>query len=279
MTLSLDIETYSETDIKKCGSFRYIDDPAFEIMLFAFAFDSDTTTVIDFTDFEEIPRDVRRALYTPGVIKTGWNNAFERYALWKYFGEYMPPEQWEDTMVLAAQCGLPLGLGDAGKALLMPSDAAKMKEGKALINYFCKPCKPSKANGRRARNMPWDAPDRWGLFKTYNGQDVVAERSIRDTLLQWRPSELEHRFWCLDARINERGIKTDLPLVKNALEMDRRYKEELSEQAIALSGLQNPSSVLRWETASESGNGRTWNRNTGSTTGGRSTANITSPRV
>ena len=242
-TLSVDIETYSETDIGKCGSFRYVEDPKFEVMLLGFGYDNDPVEVIDLQGGEQVPKDVLRDLYDSRVIKTGWNNAFERYAFWKHFGQYCPPEQWEDSMVLAAQCGLPASLDAAGKALGLGEDAAKMKEGKALIRYFCLPCKPTKTNGGRTRNLPEHAPEKWATFKQYNGQDVVAERTIRNMLLRWKPDEVEHRFWCLDARINEKGMRIDTQLAANAVAMDRRYKEELTARAVEITGLENPKSV------------------------------------
>lgn len=242
-TLSIDLETYSEIDIAKCGSFRYIDDESFEILLLGYAFDDEPVTVIDLTADEEVPADFLAALYDPEVTKTAWNCAFERFGLWKHFGRYCPPEQWSDTMILSAVCGLPLGLGEAGKALRLEADEAKDREGKALIRYFCSPCRPTKVNGGRTRNLPTDAPDKWAQFIEYNRQDVVAERTIRKRLLRWEPDALEHRFWCLDARINELGMRVDRELVHNAIAMDARYKAELTEQAVAISGLENPNSV------------------------------------
>lgn len=242
-TLSIDLETYSEIDIAKCGSFRYIDDESFEILLLGYAFDDEPVTVIDLTADEEVPADFLVALYDPEVTKTAWNCAFERFGLWKHFGRYCPPKQWSDTMILSAVCGLPLGLGEAGKALRLEADEAKDREGKALIRYFCSPCRPTKVNGGRTRNLPTDAPDKWAQFIEYNRQDVVAERTIRKRLLRWEPDSLEHRFWCLDARINERGMRVDRELVHNAIAMDARYKAELTEQAVAISGLENPNSV------------------------------------
>lgn len=242
-TLSVDVETYCEVDIQKCGSFRYIADPSFEVMLLAYAYDDGPVKVLDLISGDTVPDSLLHDLYDPEVIKTGWNNAFERDAFRKHFGWYCPPEQWEDTMVLAAQCGLPASLDNAGKALELGEDAAKMKEGKALIRYFCQPCKPTRVNGGRTRNLPSDAPEKWETFKLYNRQDVVAERAIRDLLLRWRPDEREHRFWCLDARINEKGMKIDKQLAVNAVAMDRRYKDELTERATALTGLENPKSV------------------------------------
>ena len=244
-TLSIDLETFSPVDIRDCGSFRYIDDPEFEILLFGYAFGDDEPTVVDLCSGEAIPDEVTDALYSPDYIKTGYNNAFERYALWKHFGRYCPPEQWEDTMVLAAVCGLPLGLGAVGSALGLPEDKAKDKAGKALIKYFCCPCKPTKTNGGRERNYPEHAPEKWAQFIEYNRQDIVTERHIRNMLLRWKPDETEHRFWCLDARINERGMRVDTQLVRNALDFDARYKAELTEKAVTLSGLDNPKSVAQ----------------------------------
>lgn len=244
-TLSIDLETYSELDIAKCGSFRYIDDESFEILLLGYAFDDEPVTVIDLTADEEVPADFLAALYDPEVTKTAWNCAFERFGLWKHFGRYCPPEQWSDTMILSAVCGLPLGLGEAGKALRLEADEAKDREGKALIRYFCSPCRPTKVNGGRTRNLPQHDTDKWALFIEYNRQDVVAERTIRKRLLRWEPDSLEHRFWCLDARINERGMRVDRELVHNAIAMDARYKAELTEQAVAISGLENPNSVAQ----------------------------------
>lgn len=244
-TLSIDLETYSEIDIAKCGSFRYIDDESFEILLLGYAFDDEPVTVIDLTADEEVPADFLAALYDPEVTKTAWNCAFERFGLWKHFGRYCPPEQWSDTMILSAVCGLPLGLGEAGKALRLEADEAKDREGKALIRYFCSPCRPTKVNGGRTRNLPQHDTDKWALFIEYNRQDVVAERTIRKRLLRWEPDSLEHRFWCLDARINELGMRVDRELVHNAIAMDARYKAELTEQAVAISGLENPNSVAQ----------------------------------
>lgn len=244
-TLSIDLETYSEIDIAKCGSFRYIDDESFEILLLGYAFDDEPVTVIDLTADEEVPADFLAALYDPEVTKTAWNCAFERFGLWKHFGRYCPPEQWSDTMILSAVCGLPLGLGEAGKALRLEADEAKDREGKALIRYFCSPCRPTKVNGGRTRNLPQHDTDKWARFIEYNRQDVVAERTIRKRLLRWEPDSLEHRFWCLDARINERGMRVDRELVHNAIAMDARYKAELTEQAVAISGLENPNSVAQ----------------------------------
>ena len=241
--LGIDFETYSETDIQKCGSFRYMEDPTFELLLGAYAYDDEDPCVVDFVAGDDFPNQVIADLTNPDVIKTAWNSAFERYAIQKHYGIYSPPEQWEDTMILAGQCGLPMSLGGASDALGLGDDQAKMKEGRALIRYFCSPCKPTRANGQRTRNLPEHAPDKWEVFKEYNGQDVVAERAIRKLLQHWAPLPEEHKFWCLDAKINERGVRIDRTLASYAVAMDNRNKQELTEQAIALTGIDNPKSV------------------------------------
>lgn len=244
-TLSLDYETYSEADIKSVGAFRYIDDDSFEVLLLAYAFNDGPVRVVDITNHEPVPPEFVDAMFDPNVTKTAYNAAFERAVTRKHFGLYCPPEQWEDTMILAAQCGLPLSLAGVSSALSLGEDKAKDKRGKELIKYFCSPCKATKVNGGRTRNLPEHDPEKWAEFIEYNRQDVVAERHIRNMLLQWKPNETEHRFWCLDARINENGMRVDLPLAEAAIDIDTRYKAELTEQAIALSGLENPKSVAQ----------------------------------
>lgn len=241
--LGLDYETYSETDIASCGAFKYISDPHFEVLLLGYAFEDEPVRCVDFTAGETLPDTVRAALLDPAITKTAYNCAFEREVTRAACGLYCPPEQWLDTLVIAASCGLPLGLGAVGEAMGLTPDKAKMKEGKDLISYFCKPCKPSVANGGRTRVRPMDAPDKWETFKAYNLRDVETERTIREELMAWVPDETEHRFWCLDARINENGIKFDRPLAVAAEAMDSRYKAELTERAMALTGMENPKSA------------------------------------
>lgn len=241
--LGIDFETFSSTDIQKCGSFRYMDDPTFEILLMAYAYDDEEPVVIDLTAGEKVPDEVVADLFDPTVTKTAWNCAFERYAIRKHWGRYTPPEQWEDTMILAGQCGLPMTLKGACEAIDLGEDEAKMKEGKSLIQYFCKPCKPTKANGGRTRNYPEHAPEKWDVFKKYNGMDVVSERAIRKRLEKYKPLPEEHKFWCLDARINERGVLIDKRLAQMAVAMDAKNKDELTETAVEITGLDNPKSV------------------------------------
>ena len=243
--LGLDFETFSEVDIGKCGSYRYIRDPSFEALLCAYAYDDEKVLGVDYTAGEDLPGEVLRDLLDPGVVKTAWNCAFEREVIRRKYGIDSPAEQWEDTMILAAQCGLPLSLQGAGEALGLGEDQAKLKEGRALIRYFCLPCRASAANGQRTRNLPEHAPDKWEVFRSYNRQDVEAERTIRNLLERWRPNETEHRFWCLDARINERGVRIDRQLARNAVAMDMKNKAELTEEAIKLTGLENPKSVAQ----------------------------------
>ena len=242
-----DFETRSAIDIKKCGAFRYIEDESFDVLLLAYAFDDRPVRVVDFASGETWPEEFLQALRDPDVTKVAHNAIFERTVIDKLLG-YTPPEEWLDTMHLAAQCGLPLSLDAAGKALGLPEDQAKMREGKALIRYFCQPCKPSKTNGGRTWNLPEHAPEKWYTFNVYCKRDVEVERTIFHTLEHWMPSLEERRFWCLDARINERGVRIDRKMAQFAVAMDQRSKEELTAKAVALTGLENPKSVSQVKT-------------------------------
>ena len=241
--LFLDFETYSETDIGKCGSYKYMEDPNFEILLLAYGFDGKPVDVVDFAQGESWPSDFMEALQDTDVVKVAHNAAFERYAIWRSLGVYCQPDQWFDTMHLCGVCGLPMSLAGAGDALGLGEDQAKMKEGKALIRYFCLPCKPTKTNGMRARNLPEHAPEKWLTFKKYCRRDVETERTIFNLLRRWAPDREEKLFWNLDARINERGVRIDRQLALNAVAMDLKNKEELTERAVAITGLDNPKSV------------------------------------
>ena len=243
----MDFETKSAIDIKKCGAFRYIEDESFDVLLLAYAFDDMPVRVVDFASGETWPVKFLWALRDPAVTKVAHNTIFERTVIGKLLG-YTPPEEWLDTMHLAAQCGLPLSLDAIGKALGLPEDQAKMREGKALIRYFCQPCKPTKANGGRTWNLPEHAPEKWDTFKAYCQRDVETERTSFHTLEHWMPSPEERRFWCLDARINERGVHIDRKMAQFAVAMDQRSKEELTAKAVALTGLENPKSVSQVKT-------------------------------
>lgn len=257
--MSVDIETYSDRDIGDTGAYAYAESPVFSILLIGYMFDNEEEpTVIDLggiksveeaTDYIELMYpEFLEALRDPGVVKTAYNANFERTCLAHYWGE-MDPDQWLCTMVLASTLGLPRSLEEAGKALGLAEDQQKLAAGKALIQYFCKPCKPTKSNGGRTRNLPSDAPEKWALFKKYNGQDVVAERSILNRLLKYRPTEFEQKLWSWDQRMNGRGVLLDIPFVKGILEYDRKNRERLLAEAQELTGLSNPNSLpqlKRW---------------------------------
>lgn len=238
--ISIDIETFSSVDIKKSGAYPYVEAPDFEILLFAYAWDDDPVTVIDFTDFEELPDDVMSALTNPEVIKTAFNANFERTALAKHLGVPMPPEQWRCSSVHALTMGLPGDLDGVAKVLKV--DQQKDSAGKALIKYFSTPCKPTKANGGRTRNLPYHAPEKWQQYKEYNRQDVEAERAVRKAIEEFEISEFEHQLWALDQRINDNGICLHPDLPARAIECDNAFKERTIEEAKELTGLDNPNS-------------------------------------
>lgn len=244
-TLSIDIETYSETDLGKCGVYRYAEDPAFEVLLFAYAFGDDPVKVIDLASGEKLPEELSEALTSPSVTKTAYNANFERTCLAAYLGKDMPAEQWQDTMILAAELGLPRSLADVGTVIGLSEDEQKMKEGKALIQYFSKPCKPTKANGGRTRNYPEHAPDRWSSYKEYCIRDVETERAIRKKLLRFRTDPKEHDLWVIDQEINDRGIRLDQKLAENAARIDARIKEEAKRRCAEISELDNPNSIVQ----------------------------------
>jgi len=237
-TLLMDFETRSGVDIGACGSFKYMESPDFKPLLLAYAFDDEPVKLWDFTTTMDWPQDFDNALTDPNVLKLAWNCAFEREVLHRT-SLYSRPEEWLDVMHIAAVCGLPMSLDAAGAALGLPEDKAKMKEGKALIRWFSVPTKDGYFRS------PSDYPEKWETYRAYCVQDVEAERTIYRMLRRWTPDEREHRFWCLDQRINENGINTDPQLVRNAMAFDARYKAELTEQAVALSGMENPNSVAQ----------------------------------
>ena len=244
-TLSIDVETFSSVSLPDCGAHKYVEAPDFTILLFAYSEDYGPVKVVDFAAGEELPPEVMEALYDPGVIKTAFNAPFERTTIGKYFGRYCPPEQWDCTLVLASSCGLPLNLQGVSDALGLGEEKGKMKIGKDLVRFFCLPCKPAKKNGMRTRNLPGADPDKWALFKEYNKRDVEAENEIRRRLLRWRPDRSEHELWELDQRINDRGIGADLILAENAIRIGGDYKARLMQEAVELSGLENPGSVAQ----------------------------------
>lgn len=242
--LSIDVETYCDLDIKEVGAYRYCTHPSFEILLFAYAFDDEAVEIIDFMNDEVLPFDVVGALDDKDILKTAFNANFERNAISNdmYYPDGMPPEQWECTMIKALTMGLPGSLDMVGKALHLPEDKQKMKEGKSLIQYFCKPCKPTKANGGRTRNLPVHDPEKWEKFKEYCKQDVEVERNIRKRLSKYKIIDDEKKLWNLDQRINDRGINLDMDLILNAIKCDEQFKERCMSEARELTGLDNPNS-------------------------------------
>ncbi|VIF90156.1 dna-directed dna polymerase i [Clostridioides difficile] len=241
-TLSIDIETYSDLDIKKAGVYRYVDSANFEILLFAYAFDNEEVKVIDLVNDEELPKEVIEALNDNKVIKSAFNANFERTAISKFLNINLKPNEWSCTMIKALTLGLPGSLDSVSKALKFNEDKQKMKEGKALIQYFCKPCKATKVNKGRTRNLPIHDMEKWNKFKEYCKQDVVVEREIRNKLSKYKTTEREIKLWYLDQRINDTGIKVDTELIENAIECDKRYTEKLTKEAIKITGLNNPNS-------------------------------------
>lgn len=255
--LFIDLETYSSVDITKAGAFKYVEAPDFEILLLAYAWDDDPVRVLDLTNgghYDTQPKEgdvydqyhrIVPALSDPNVVKVAHNSAFERAALAKYLGydEELPPEEWEDTMIMAAMNGLPMSLDAAGAALQLQDQ--KIKEGTALITYFCKPCKPTIANGGRTRNMPYHAPDKWARFIEYCRRDVEVEIAIYNRLRAFPVPAWERRIWALDARINERGVLVDTDLAQAAIDVDEAFTAEHSQELQHLTGLDNPNSVAQ----------------------------------
>ena len=241
--LSIDLETYSDVNLKKAGLYRYVQSPAFEILLFAYSFDGAPTQVIDMAQGEEIPMEVIHALTDPQCLKHAYNAAFEWYCLSKYMGAQLPPAQWRDTMLHGLYAGYTAGLDATGRALGIPEDKQKLATGKALIRYFCVPCKPTKSNGGRTRNYPHHDPEKWELFKTYNGQDVVAEMEIERRLSVFPVPDFVQKQWETDLLINARGVAVDMDFCEGALELGETIRAQLTDEAVQLSGLQNPNSV------------------------------------
>ena len=241
--LEMDIESFSDVDLIKCGVYAYADSPAFEILLFAYSFDGGETQIIDLAQGEKLPAEVEEAIFDVSVTKTAYNANFERTCLSKHFGRYIPPESWHCSAVQAAMLALPRSLEDVGRVLGL--DEQKMKEGKELIKYFCVPCKPTKANGGRTRNLPCHAPEKWELFKTYCKRDVDVEKSIRRKLHNFPIPESEMELYRLDQRINDRGVLVDMGLVEQAIACERLHKEVVTKRAYELTGLENPNSVAQ----------------------------------
>ena len=239
--MGLDLETYSSAPLPRCGVYRYCDAPDFEILLFSYAFDDEPVQTIDLASGETLPKEVISALEDPSIIKVSYNAQFERVCLSRYLRHWLDPHQWRCTMVMAAYLTLPGRLADAAVAL--GTTEKKMEEGKDLIRYFSVPCKPTKTNGGRTRNLPADAPEKWAVYRQYNAQDVETERAIRKALEKFPLPEQEWELYALDQQINDRGVRVDKKLVKNAIAVDAVFAQAAYQRAKELTGLENPGSV------------------------------------
>lgn len=260
-TISIDIETYSSNDLNKCGVYKYVQAPDFDILLFGYAVDGGSVQVVDLAAGEEIPVDVLAALSDESITKWAFNSNFERICLseWlrrkhpDYFtsysimedtvGDYLDPHGWKCSMIWSAYMGLPLSLAGAGAVLGL--EEQKLKEGKELIRYFCVPCKATKSNGGRTRNLPEHDRAKWELFKAYNQRDVEVEQSIQQKLAKFPvPDFVWEEFW-LDQEICDRGIAIDRKMVDEAIALDEISKNELSETMCEMTSLDNPNSVIQ----------------------------------
>ena len=260
-TLSIDIETYSSVSLQKSGVYRYVEAPDFEILLFGYSIDGAPVKVIDLTCGEKIPEDILDALTDDTVTKWAFNANFERVCLSQHMknlgmsldpfhdnhplstemARYLNPEGWRCTMIWSAVMGLPLSLEGCGAVLGL--EKQKLTEGKDLIKYFCQPCAPTKSNGQRTRNLPRHAPDKWAAFKRYNVRDVETEMSIQQRLQKFPVPDFIWDEYHIDQEINDRGVAIDLPLVRQAIDMDARSRSELTEAMRQLTELENPNSV------------------------------------
>lgn len=242
--MGVDIETYSSVDLLKSGVYRYVEAPDFDILLIGYKFDDeDEVRQIDTTaDPRETWNEFLDALFDPDIIKTAFNANFERTCLAKWTGSAMPPDEWRCTMIKALTLGLPGSLASVGMALGLPEDKLKDPQGKALIQYFSKPCKPTRSNGQRCRNYPAHDPEKWALYRSYNRQDVVTEQEILKRLSIYKTTEDEQKLWSLDQDMNDHGVKLDRKLIRNIVNYDTHHREELQDEARQITGLSNPNS-------------------------------------
>ncbi len=240
-SISIDIETFSDVDLSKCGVYKYASSPNFEILLFGYSVDGGDVQVVDLCQGEEIPADILAALSDESVTKWAFNAMFERVCLSNYLGEWLEPESWKCSMVWSATLGLPLSLENVGAVLGL--EKQKLSEGKDLIRYFCVPCKPTKTNGGRTRNLPEHDREKWERFKEYNFRDVEAEMQIQQRLAKFPVLDFVWEEYWQDQEINDRGIGVDMEMVARAIAMDGRSKSELSTAMQELTELENPNSV------------------------------------
>lgn len=241
--LYIDTETYSPEDLQTAGAYKYIDSPGFELLLISYAFDNGPVRVIDIASGENIPPELDQALTDPNVEKWAHNAVFERL-VFKAIGRPIPIEQLYCSLVKAAYCSLPLSLGQLSEVLGL-EELGKKATGKALIKYFCSPCKPTKANGMRSRNMPWDDPEKWSEFKVYSEYDIHSEREVVKQLDRFSFPESERIAYLTDQAINDRGVLMDLQMARNAIRFNDLFSESLFARMQELTGLQNPNSVAQ----------------------------------
>ena len=244
-TLSIDIETYSDQNLAKCGVYRYVESPVFQILLFSYSIDGSPVQLVDLACGEEIPIEVIAALTDDSVIKWAFNANFERICLSRHLGyptgDYLDPESWRCSMIWAATMGLPLSLEGVGAVLGL--EKQKLTEDKELIKYFCQPCAPTKTNGQRTRNLPAHAPEKWLAFKKYNIRDVETEMSIQARLAKYPVPDSVWDEYHIDQEINDRGVALDMELMRQAIQMDGRSRSELTQAMKDLTALENPNSV------------------------------------
>lgn len=242
--LSIDIETKSSVDIGKAGLYKYAQSSDFEVLLLAYRLDGSPVEIVDLAQGEEMPEWMRNAMRSPDVAKHAYNAAFEWFCL-NRAGFETPLEQWQCTMAHGLYCGYAAGLDATGRAIGLPQDKRKLTAGKALIRYFCVPCRPTKANGNRIWNLPRHAPEKWSLFKDYCKQDVVTESEILKRLSLFPMPEEEERLWQMDVRMNAFGVRVDEELIQGALAIDSESTGRLEEDARGLTGLGNPNSAAQ----------------------------------
>ena len=246
-TLSIDLETYSNADISKTGVYRYCESAEFEILLFGYSMDGAPVQLVDLANGERLPDEVLNALTDPAITKWAFNASFERICLSHWLGmpsgSYLDPKQWRCSMIWSAYLGLPLSLAGVGAVLNL--DKQKLDTGKDLIRYFCKPCRPTIKNGERTRNLPRHDPGKWEQFKSYNIRDVETEMEIQRKLSRFPVPESVWDEYHLDQEINDRGIRLDMQLVRNAIAVDGRSRDDLTAQMQALTALDNPNSVAQ----------------------------------
>lgn len=242
--LSIDIETRSSVDIGKAGAYKYAQSPDFQILLFAYQMGEEPVEIIDLANGERLPNELAAALSDPDVIKHAYNAAFEWYCL-NRAGFETPIDQWRCTMAHGLYCGYTAGLDATGKAIGLPQDKQKLATGKALIRYFCVPCKPTRNNGNRTWNQPWHDPKKWDLFKEYCKQDVVTEHEILARLKQFPVPDAEEQQWQMDVLMNAYGVRVDTDLIDGALYIDGISTQKLTDEAVRLTGLANPNSAAQ----------------------------------